>query len=99
MSNETKHTPGPWNIGKVSEEIFATDENGIPRTICQRAEDDEFEAKPWEANAHLIASAPELLEACKDALESLKRLEDKDGAYRVTNISQLQQAIAKAEGH
>jgi hypothetical protein len=50
-----------------------------------------------EANARLIAAAPELLQAAKDALESLKRLEDKDGAYRVTNISQLQSAIKKAE--
>jgi len=50
------------------------------------------------ANARLIAAAPELLEVAKDALESLKRLEDKDGAHRVTNIQQLLAVIAKAEG-
>jgi hypothetical protein len=55
----------------------------------------------WEQqkdNVCLTAAAPDLLSAAKDALESLKRLEDKDGAYRVTNISQLQTAIIKAEG-
>jgi hypothetical protein len=51
-----------------------------------------------EANACLIAAAPELLQVLKDCLQSLERLPDVDGAYRVTCISEAKQAIAKAEG-
>lgn len=52
--------------------------------------------KEKEKRARLISAAPDLLSAAMDALESLKRLKDADGAYRVTNISQLQDAIKKA---
>lgn len=37
---------------------------------------------------------PTLLEAAMDALESLRRLPDVDGAYRITCIQQLERAIA-----
>lgn len=38
-------------------------------------------------------SAPALLEALEDAVESLRRLPDVEGAYRVTCIDQAQAAI------
>jgi hypothetical protein len=49
-----------------------------------------------EANARAISAIPELVEAAQDALASLMRLDDKDGAYRVTNITQLTNALKKA---
>jgi hypothetical protein len=39
---------------------------------------------------------PLLVNACADALQSLKRLPDADGAYRITVMQQLQQALALA---
>jgi hypothetical protein len=45
-----------------------------------------------EANARLIAAAPELLEACKEALKNC------DGRTQPTLTRKLSQAIAKAEG-
>jgi len=48
--------------------------------------------------ALVMSAAPDLLESAKDALESLKRLPNVDGAYRVTVMQELQKAIAKAEG-
>lgn len=48
--------------------------------------------------ARLFAAAPELLSAAVDAVESLGRLPDVDGAYRTTVIQQLQSAIRKATG-
>jgi hypothetical protein len=42
-------------------------------------------------------NTPDLLTAAKDALESLKRLPDVDGAYRVTCIAQLEIAIRGAK--
>ena len=43
-------------------------------------------------------AAPDLLAASRDALESLRRLPSTPDAYRVTCISQLESAIAKATG-
>ncbi len=43
-------------------------------------------------------AAPELLKAAKDALESLRRLHDANGAYRVSCIFQLESAIRHAGG-
>lgn len=70
----TKHTPGPWigagpsfgdPLPRYTTEIIteSEDENGEVRSICELPvahHDDEN-----EANAKLIAAAPELLEALK----------------------------------
>ena len=54
--NKTKHTPGPWKIGKpcgLGTEILDSDNSGIAIVAD-------------EANARLIAEAPDLLEVlCK----------------------------------
>jgi hypothetical protein len=42
------------------------------------------------------AAAYDLVMAAKDALTSLQRLPDVDGAYRVTCIQQLKAALIKA---
>jgi hypothetical protein len=42
------------------------------------------------------AAAYDLVMAAKDALNSLQRLPDVDGAYRVTCIQQLKKALLKA---
>ena len=97
MSNkETKHTPGPWETLPDGDTFFirvsdkAKPIAKLTWACIRRAE--------LKANARLIAAAPELLEALEDALACLERLEDKDGAYRVTCIQQCKQAIAKAKG-
>ncbi|MCE5212640.1 MAG: hypothetical protein LLG40_13950 [Deltaproteobacteria bacterium] len=46
-----------------------------------------------EANARLIAAAPELLEACKEALSIIEKYSDVP-----VHILALKQAITKAEG-
>ena len=45
-----------------------------------------------ESNARLIAAAPELLEACKQAMIDI----DRTGYMKVPHIVKMQQAIAKA---
>lgn len=59
---ETKHTPGPWRYdyapGYCGELLAA---NGT--TLA------EFVTEPSEANARLIAAAPDLLEALIDIAE------------------------------
>jgi hypothetical protein len=97
MNNETKHTPGPWEVeglawrGKTVLNIRAalrfeicrmTDSNGLAASFSEQ-----------RANAALIAAAPELLEACKQSIITLDPMDnDHVELYRV-----LRAAIAKAE--
>ena len=92
-----EHTPGPWQLSPGG--VSALDENGTlvasaqynppkdPRGPRSRQEQ--------RANAHLIAAAPELLEACREVLGLLPDFEDGPGGA-CENI--LETAIAKAKG-
>jgi hypothetical protein len=88
MKNE--HTPGPWkNIALSVYGPDIIDKRSKPiakvggKTFCLG------EAEVFHANARLIAAAPDLLEACKEALE-------KSHDPVVEKI--LMRAITKAEG-
>lgn len=84
-----KHTPGPWRVGDAGHAVFGPKDSGMyqnsPVTIVQGLAN--------KANAHLIAAAPELLEALEIALKvgvaSLCEIEQ---------IIQIEKAIAKARG-
>lgn len=81
--SEFKGTPGPWNLSRTKR--FVKNGYGAP-FVC------EIDATngQWEANAHLISAAPELLEALREleiqALQSLDLLRTEWG----------QEALAKA---
>lgn len=89
----TKPTPGPWEPlrGHRSLKIRGLRESKPPfRNVINfngisRATSDE-----GQANAHLIAAAPEMYEALKALLDPER---DMDDAYRIAYA-----AIAKAEG-
>lgn len=88
-----QHTPGPWNIGtKNGARVWS--ENG--ETLIADADVSESLRKEIKkANARLIAAAPDLLAALKEADEDFAREGfDKDGPYRAHIIA----AIAKATG-
>ena len=59
MTN-TKHTPGPWQVGHVDTQSVRADGLLVATTACQR--------KEWQANTRLIAAAPELLAALEGLL-------------------------------
>ena len=91
MKDQPKHTPGPWSADK------ATYHNGYVEHFVRRDGDavaiasditDPETRQPSEANALLIAAAPDLLEALKDALEHIP----------MTLQGRALAAIAKAEG-
>ena len=71
----TKHTPGPWYVGSGTYEgrnIYSTasvtDGEGFTyQPVVATAEDNEVAC--WDANARLIAAAPDLLEALQMLLE------------------------------
>lgn len=73
-----KHTPGPWKVG-----INGNDSLSIwtiaPSTNVVAVLHDVPHENNTKANAHLIAAAPELLEAAKFALRSLEAANDAMG--------------------
>ena len=84
------HTPGPWRVGDAGNTIFGPPNgNPSPQTIAHLSVIDHA------ANARLIAAAPEMLEALRDALECL--LDDDEGYMRPI-ITRLRSVIARAEG-
>ncbi|MFF0984711.1 hypothetical protein [Proteus mirabilis] len=81
---EFKHTPAPWNLNKRPDGFNIYDEHsgGFVAHV------------PKEYNAHLIASAPELL-------EQLTRLRNKIASYKPDDDDDLDivdAVIAKALG-
>lgn len=91
--SEPKFTPGPWKVD-VTQPYFETPNMikagsfEILLTVPGCGE----EHTTWEANAHLIAAAPEMYEALK-AIESCLAPADNDSAAQ-----KVRAAIAKAEG-
>jgi hypothetical protein len=95
-----KHTPGPWKVETKKSEWECN--RGIPiyKNFVQIARVILFDSKtvcPEEsqANARLIAAAPELLEACKEALEHFDKYTK---GIVIDAKDSLRMAIAKAEG-
>jgi hypothetical protein len=84
FTKQAKHTPGPWRV-----EIIGT----FGYTVVGPAKEQS------EANAHLIAAAPELLEACRRALIVLDMFVSSDrGEQEGSTRDIIVSAIAKAEG-
>jgi len=105
-----KHTPAPWRYIRRSDEEFShpsiealddtfsvvilgfrddpNDDGGVRGRTLEEA----------EANAHLIASAPDLLEALKRSVVALEECADCLDSYRIGQLEAARAAIAKAEG-
>ena len=103
-----KHTPGPWCPHIASEYYPGIDaqNNGISIVIVGDIHDQQDDggvrgrtAEEAEANAHLIAAAPELLEALQtlNLVIGLTPIAgNKDALQEACDIARA--AIAKAEG-
>jgi hypothetical protein len=99
---QTQHTPGPWKIRSIgvngSQTVYAM-RNDVA-TAYDRAPMVKGEC---EANAQLIAAAPELLEALQEALAWCEiDATDEDGfpsqEMLENRVEILREAIAKATG-
>jgi len=96
MSNEVRHTPGPWKAVLVEGHRLGG-RNGAARYDVLAMNPPDFVAdRLTEANARLIAAAPDLLAACRAVLECLGRTLAPD--YLPETRELLRAAIAKAEG-
>ena len=111
MPTETplRHTPGPWitsgsihwpysTTRRVLNAIWGPPDHHQRRTrICIISRRRKEES---DANARLIASAPDLLAACKSLLEKLRERKgtEAEGRVSVSDVQRIKAAIAKAEG-
>lgn len=97
------HTPGPWKISGLDPHvigpvrILVMDGTDVPQSrAVARVIDRGPEA---EANARLIAAAPELLDACKRLLKFNEELcADIHVSEHYPSAELARTAIAKAEG-
>lgn len=91
---EAKFTPGPWrvrfgNIGHVKAE------NGALVAKCQRL----TSLCNLQANAHLIAAAPEIYGCLRDVLETFQTLNPEENPNEYTKlIGNIISTLAKARG-
>lgn len=69
MKVTQKHTPGPWVAGPdwTYDRMEIRDKDGRRIAVCMK--DFPMSAATHDANAHLIATAPELLAALEAARE------------------------------
>jgi hypothetical protein len=89
----TTHTPGPWLYEPETETIRSVKENYWLASM------ESFEGEVSnEANARLIASAPELLEALRGTMKALSRMIDKHDPDSIEAewIGEAHEAITKA---
>lgn len=93
MNNAT-HTPGPWEISKHGTPDYAPQfgiyAEGSQNDHCLVRYDNA------QANARLIAAAPDLLAACEAALDDFYH--ELDSQLRRPTEEMLVAAIAKAKG-
>ena len=95
---EFKGTQGEWEVDGIandfSEGVYTSDIDGD--IICFAPENFGPSMVKWEANAKLIASAPDMLKALITARFDLKSLGAKENAPMINSIDK---AINKALGN
>lgn len=101
QKTEPTHTPGPWRIGDAGNTIFGP-KNGNPspervatihggkidQSACDRL-------LTMQANARLIAAAPDLLRIARDYLDIIKACA---GGEENETVNEVEKIISKAEG-
>lgn len=110
MSNETKHTPGPWETStdymEISPSSGPKSHVELARIVGPGEGSSFYTYDEASANARLIAAAPELLAACKALLAEVgdvvcSFVKEAHGDVCETDpcgVCAMEHAIAKAEG-
>lgn len=110
----SKHTPGPWGVAgngtmvvtppvETARDLVKTGQFPVTSIRIAITENQNYiPQKMAKANAHLIAAAPELLDACREMAQAMRDYEmDVDVDPPNTHREMMQRArsvIAKAEG-
>lgn len=101
MSN-TKHTPGPWHVGRVAttqgQHFAITSPNGDHIATIGEAINSHNGSGNAYVNARVIAAAPELLEALQNLTKwaNVAACDREPGSILDQNIEAARAAIAKA---
>jgi hypothetical protein len=103
-----EHTPGPWVVAESGLSVTTKPEptKTIPLSLSGQAGSERMEMRASviarcggmpdsKANARLIAAAPELLEACKEALEHFNKYVP---GIALDCVDSLRMAINRATG-
>lgn len=110
MTEAMKHTPGPWLVApKALEENFFEDARILRHdglVVASVVHNGDVVPREHEANANLIAAAPDMLEALKPfakCCDSIGREipDSKDTSswtFQAGDFRRARAAIAKAEG-
>lgn len=96
QETRAKHTPGPWHAESSGEPLagWMVLARGQGNCVCSTS---NLKGRA-EANARLIAAAPELLDAAKLVLVDLDHYVSNHGPGPDVRLATLRAAIAKAEG-
>jgi len=96
------HTPGPWRASEGwPSDVWHVDMPGRNYSVgVSRADSDEdMTVAEVQANAHLIAAAPEMLQALREIEEECaRRLRKGKDQGDLDTLRVCRTAIAKAEG-
>jgi len=96
----SKHTPGPWEIKAHPDSCYrfisAPEHIALAQVVWRVEEEDRSPA--CEANAHLIAAAPELLEVLEWYVEKVADLKRYGVMIETSLQERAEKAIAKAKG-
>lgn len=98
MTQEVKHTPGPWKLVKGAKGWFIKSKDGCVIGGINRPVAAEMVAQ-CEQNAKLVVSAPEMLDALKAARAVLWSIVPEAGDSRIVGeqLRLIDKTIAKAE--
>ena len=98
VMSETKFTPGRWSVSIDDDGEYAITKDGSFIT-CAFPTELGFEEGTAEANANLIASAPELYETLKQAASHIKSIiEGEEWGAIEEVLDDCNAALAKARG-
>jgi hypothetical protein len=101
--NGATHTPGPWQLARADGERCRVDIETVERGNDLPDQGNAIAVAYWgcpmeEANARLLAAAPELLAACQAAEEALAWTVVGEVPEAVRVYDQVRDAIRKAIG-
>jgi hypothetical protein len=88
-----KHTPGPWSATGASGRLQINDATGEMIAVIRYLGNSEEAIASEAANARLMATAPDLLEALQVLLDSVE-----GNRVTVGDCNQARAAIARATG-
>lgn len=97
---KAQHTPGPWKAADLGDSIWIEGPNFKDNVICDMVGREERGVLTSEdvANAHLIAAAPELLEALEELLKLYTETDFDVCGLDLPFVDKANALIAKTKG-